>query len=164
MAELTQIETKLGEVIGLARAARDATSKIAGWVEDEDVKQTLQRMSEEAKETEERGMQVASQLDGKKTAIDEQASETKSEAADMMKTYLGGEEGDGLEGFEFLIMAEAGELGHLEIVSKMSEQGGNEKIGELARWALEVQERHFQQVREGALTLAGQEDANEVED
>jgi hypothetical protein len=162
MAELTQIESKLSEVIGLAQAAQDATSKVAKLVEDTDVKQTLERMGEEAKETEERGMEVAGRLDGKKTAIQEKARETKSEAKEMMDTYLG-DDADGLDGLEFLIMAEAGELGHVEIVNKMSEQGGNEEIGEVAEWALGVQRRHFEQVRECALTLAAAEDPNEPE-
>ena len=33
----------------------------------------------------------------------------------MMRTYLG-EDADALDGFEFLIMAEAAELGHWQIV------------------------------------------------
>ena len=37
----------------------------------------------------------------------------------MMKTYLGDEE-EALDGFEFLAMAEAGELCHWEIVEKMA--------------------------------------------
>ena len=163
MAELTQLEEKIGEVLGLARASQDATSKVAGLVEDETVRKTLEQMGAEAKETEDRLMKVVEDLDGKKTAIQEKAQETKGEAGEMMQAYLGGEE-EGLEGLEFLIMAEAGELGHIEIVKKMNEQVGNSQLGEVADWALEVQSRHFEQIREAALTVAGQEDANEVED
>jgi hypothetical protein len=162
MAELTQLESKLAEVIGLAQASQDATSKVAGLVEDQEVTQTLERMGQEAKETEERGVQLADQLDGKKTALLDKARETKSEATDMMKTYLG-DDADGLDGLEFLIMAEAGELGHVEIVNKMNETAGDERIGELAEWALGVQRRHFDQTREAALKLAGEEDPNEPE-
>jgi hypothetical protein len=46
----------------------------------------------------------------------------------------------------------------------MNEQAGDDKIGELARWALEVQRRHFDQAREAALKLAAQEDPNETDD
>jgi phosphoribosyl-ATP pyrophosphohydrolase len=162
MAELTQLESKLAEVIGLAQAAQDATGKIARMVEDDGVKKTLERMGEEAKETEERGTKVAEQLDGKKTALLEKARETKAEAKEMMDTYLG-DDADALDGLEFLIMAEAGELGHTEIVNKMNEQAGDEQIGEVAEWALGVQRRHFEQVRECALTLAAAEDPNEPE-
>jgi hypothetical protein len=162
MAELTQLESKLAEVIGLAQAAQDATGKVASLVEDDEVTQTLGRMGQEAKETEERGVQLADQLNGKKTALLDKARETKSEATEMMRTYLG-DDADGLDGLEFLIMAEAGELGHVEIVNKMNEQAGDRQIGELAQWALEVQRRHFEQTREAALKLAGEEDPNELE-
>ena len=161
MAELTQLEEKLAEVIGLAQASQDTTSKVAKLVEDEQVSQTLEQMGQEAKETEERGVALADQLDGKKTALLDKARETKSEAQEMAKTYLG-DDADALDGLEFLIMAEAGELGHVEIVQKMNETAGDQQIGELAEWALGVQRRHFDQTREAALTLASQEDPLEA--
>ena len=123
MAELTNLETKIAEVIGLAQAAQGATEKIEKLVEDGNLKQTLQRMREEAIETEERTTTVAENLDGKKTAILEKARETKQEATEMMRTYLG-DNADGLDGFEFLTMAEAGEVGHWEVLGTMNEQAG----------------------------------------
>ena len=72
-------------------------------------------MGEQAAETERRTDGYIDTLEGRKTAIREKARETKSEAVDMMKTYLEGEE-EALDGFEFLSMAEAGELCHWEIV------------------------------------------------
>jgi hypothetical protein len=131
-------------------------------VKDKEVKQTLQQMRAEAKETAQRGTQAAGQLDGKKTAVLQKARETKAEAKQMMDTYLG-DDADALDGLEFLIMSEAGELGHVEIVNKMNEQASNPQIGEVAEWALGVQRRHFEQVRECALTLAAAEDPNEPE-
>jgi hypothetical protein len=80
----------------------------------------------------------------------------------MMDTYLG-DDADGLDGLEFLIMAEAGELGHVEIVNQMTEQAGEQQLREFAQWALEVQRRHFDQTRQAALTVAASEDPNEVE-
>jgi hypothetical protein len=162
MAQLTQLESKLAEVIGLAQAAQDATRKVARLVDDQEVTQTLQRMGQEAKETEARGVRLADGLDGKKTALLGKARETKSEATEMMKTYLGNH-ADALDGLEFLIMAEAGELGHVEIVKKMNEQAGDQRIGELAQWAVQVQRRHFDETRGAALKLASQEDPNEPE-
>lgn len=38
----------------------------------------------------------------------------------MMSTYLGGDS-DGLDGFEFLTMAEAGEVGHWAVLDKLKE-------------------------------------------
>ena len=51
----------------------------------------------------------------------------------------------------------------MEIVNKMNEQVGDEQIGALATWALDVQRRHFEQTRAAALKLAGQEDATATE-
>src|SRR5256885_11362668 len=90
MAELTNIESKVGEVLGLAQAAQGATDKVAGMTMDEDLKQQLQRMKQEAAETEERTTELAGQLEGKKTAILEKARETQQEATEMIQTYLGG--------------------------------------------------------------------------
>jgi hypothetical protein len=160
MAELTQLESKLGEVYGLAQAAQDATEKVIGLLDDDQLQSQLEQMREEAAETEQRCEQIAAELDGKKTALQEKARETKSEAQEMMKTYLGND-ADGLDGLEFLMMAEAGELGHVEIMGKMNEKAGNPEVQELVEWALPIQQRHFQATREGALTLAGQEDPNE---
>ena len=53
----------------------------------------------------------------------------------MMKTYLG-DDADGLDGLEFLTMAEAGELGHVEIMGRMNEKAGNPAVQELVEWAL----------------------------
>ena len=110
MAELTTLEEKLAEVIGLAKAAQAATQEVEGLVDDEELQGELQRMREEAEETERRCTELADQRDGKKTAILEKAQETKNEAAEMMSTYLGSD-ADDLDGFEFLTMAEAGEVG-----------------------------------------------------
>jgi phosphate uptake regulator len=112
MAELTTLESKLAEVLGLALAAQKATQHVAGLLEDgdEELRSQLERMSEEAKETAERCTEVAAGFDGKKTAIVEQSHETRDEAVEMMETYLGGED-DPLDGFEFLTMAEAHGLG-----------------------------------------------------
>jgi hypothetical protein len=156
MAELTELDEKIAEVYGLAQAAQNATEKVSKLVEDEQITGVLQRMHDEAAETEQRCEQLASELDGKKTAIQEKARETKQEAEQMMQDYLGGD-ADGLDGLEFLIMAEAGELGHVEIVGAMNEQVGEQRVQELFEWARPIQQRHFEQTRECALQLARQE-------
>jgi hypothetical protein len=156
MAELTELEERVAEVYGLAQAAQGATDKISKLVEDEEITTVLERMHDEAAQTEERCEAVAGELDGKKTAIQEKARETKQEAEQMMKDYLG-DDADGLDGLEVLIMAEAGELGHVEIVGAMNEVSGEPKIQELFEWALPIQQRHFEQTRQAALQLARQE-------
>ncbi len=160
MAELTTLEEKLAEVIGLAEAARKATEKVEGLVADDSVASKLRQMREEAEETARRGTEVAEQRDGKKTAILEKAQETKGEAAEMMDTYLG-DDADGLDGFEFMTMAEAGEVGHWAVLKKLNEQAGEEQVSELVEWALPIQERHFSETKECALRLAGEKDPYE---
>src|SRR3954467_15941320 len=156
MAELTPLDEKLGEVLGLAQAAQDATEKVAGMEGADEFKDKLAQMREEAHETERRTDELVDSLEGKKTAIREKASEVKSEAKEMMQTYLAGEE-EALDGFEFLTMAEAGELGHWEIVRTMGDTLGEQRVTELADWAVGVQRKHFETVRESSLELAASE-------
>jgi hypothetical protein len=157
MAEVNTLEEKLAEVLGLAQAAQGATTKVEGLVDDGSIAERLQQMRQEAEETERRCTELADQRNGKKTAILEKAQETKTEAEEMLTTYLG-DDADGLDGFEFLTMAEAGEVGHWAVLKKLNETAGEEAIEELVGWALPIQERHFQTVKDCAVELAGQED------
>jgi hypothetical protein len=156
MADLTPLDEKLGEVLGLAQAAQAATDKVGGMEGAGDFRGDLDRMHEQAAETERRTGELVDGLDGKKTAIREKARETKAEATEMMGVYLGGEE-EALDGFEFLSMAEAGELAHWEIVERMSETIGAGRVRELAGWAVGVQREHVETVRRDALALAAEE-------
>ena len=157
MAELRPLDEKLAEVLGLAQAGKEATKKVEGLMEDDERKQLLRRMREEAEETARRCEGALDAFQGRKTAILEKARETRKEAVEMMKTYLG-EDAEPLDGFEFLIMAEAGELGHLEVLRTLNERAREEAVQQLVEFAIPVQERHFSDVRETALALAGEED------
>lgn len=159
MAELTNLETKVAEVIGLAQAAQGATEKIGKLVEVDELKQTLQRMHEEAIATEEKTTTVVEGIEGKKTAILDKARQTKQEATQMMQTYLG-DDADGLDGFEFLTMAEAGEAGHWELLKTLNERARNAQLEEVIEWATPIQQRHFEEARQGSLQLAAREDPN----
>ena len=161
MAEMTVLDEKLAEVLGLAQAAKEATRRVEGLVDDDGVAEILARMREEADETEERCVRVAEQREGMKTAILEKARETRGEAREMMSTYLG-DDSDGLDGFEFLTMAEAGEVDHWAVLGKINERAGERSIRELVEWALPIQERHFSDARDCSLALAGQEDPYET--
>ena len=160
MADVNTLEEKLAEVLGLAQAAQGATEKVEGLIDDEEIARALQQMREEAEETERRCTEAAEQREGKKTAILEKARETKSEAEEMMATYLG-DDADGLDGFEFMTMAEAGEVGHWAVLGKLNEKAGENQLAELVDWALPIQERHLETVKECSLTLAGGEDPYE---
>lgn len=160
MAELSTLEEKLAEVTGLAGAAKDLSEKVASMIEDEKIRGKLERMAEEAAETDDRCSAVIDAREGGKTAILEKAQETKTEASEMASTYLG-EDSDGLDGLEFMTMAEAGEVGHWAILGKLNEQAGEGEVGELVEWALPIQERHFDDVKESSLALASDEDPND---
>jgi hypothetical protein len=146
VAELTNLETKLGEVLGLAMAAQGATEKVRKFDDvDDDLAQALEHMHKEAKQAEERATQVAENFEG----------------TEMMADYLDSD-ADGLDGFEFLTMAEAGEVGHWEILKTLNERARNTGVQELVEWGIPIQQRHFELVRQGSLKLAAEEDPNET--
>jgi hypothetical protein len=162
MAELTHLEEKLAEVTGLAMAAEAAGGKISKLTEKQDASlvATLEKMAAEAAETDERCQTVAGNFEGKKTAILDEAREVKKKASEMMSTYLD-PDADALDGFEFLTMAEAAEVGHWTVLKTMNQSAGNDDVRELVEWALPIQERHFQDVLQGSQKLAAEQDPND---
>jgi hypothetical protein len=164
MASLTKLEAKIAEVTGLAMAAQDVTRLVRGMLgpEHEALAKKLAQARDEARETQKRCTEVAGSFNGKKTAILEKAREVKQEATEMREAYLAGED-DPLDGFEFLTMAEAGEVGHWAIVEKLNERAGLGEVRTLAAWALPIQQRHLQEALDGSLKLAADEDPNEEE-
>jgi hypothetical protein len=164
MATLTKLESKIAEVLGLAMASQEAVDTVSDMLDDDGhpLTATLARMRTEARETQKRVTEVAGTFDRKKTAILTAAKETKGEAVEMMETYLEGED-EALDGFEFLTMAEAGEVGHWLIVSKLNQKAGDPEVRALADWAIAIQQRHFQDILDGAVLLAGEDDPDELE-
>jgi hypothetical protein len=164
MATLTTLESKLAEVLGLAMAAQDSVQQVRGMLgrEHSALDKRLAKARDEARETQKRCTALASSFKGKKTSILEQARETKQEAAEMREAYLGGED-DPLDGFEFLTMAEAGEVGHWSIVAKLNEKAGVGELRKLTDWALPIQQRHLEEALDGSLKLAAEEDPFEEE-
>ena len=157
--ELTNLESKLGEVIGLAMAAQGATDKVAKLTTDRELKRQLKTMRTEASDGEQRGTQVAGTFRGKKAAILKEAREVKQKANKMMTTYLD-RSADGLDGFEFLTMAEAGEVGHWTVLEELNRQAKHPGIRELTRIQLPIQRRHLKDARAATARLAAKEDAN----
>ena len=157
MAELTEIEEKVAEVLGLSLAAQTTTKKVAGLLDEHpEAQKAVQQMHEDSSQAEERCRQVAEKRDGKKTAIEEKARETRGEAEEMMRTYLG-DDADGLDGLEFMYMAEAAELGHVVVVKAMNEKINDPDIAGLVEFALPLQEKHWSLVREQAMSVAREE-------
>jgi hypothetical protein len=160
MADVTPLEEKLGEVIGLAEAAQEAIEKVESLLEDDSQAELLKKLNREAEETAKRAREVAESRDGDAAGVLEQAEETRKEGVEMMEAYLD-EDSDGLDGFEFMTMTEAGEAGHWAILGKLNEKAGEKEVGELVEWALPIQERHLGEVREASLELAAEEDPDE---
>ena len=82
MAELTHLDEKLAEVLGLAQAAQAATKKVATLArqeKDTELLELLERMDDEAAKVEQRCDAATSSRDGVKTAITGKARETKAE-------------------------------------------------------------------------------------
>ncbi len=161
MAELTVLEEKIGEVIGLAMAAQVATEKVAKLPDAEKAESLLNKMYDEATETEERGTSLVESMEGRKTAILDKARETKSKAGEMLKTYVD-DDADALDGFEFLTMAEASELGHWKVLGRLAQKAGDQQIVDLTEWAIPIQERHLSDSQNTSLQLADEEDPDEV--
>jgi hypothetical protein len=162
MAELTVLDEKLAEVLGLAQAAQQATRKVSQLARREgegELVELLQRMSAEAADTAQRCQQVADEREGLKTAIREKARETKREVAEFMETYL--EDAEALDGLEFLSMAEAGELAHWEILDTLNRRARETAVRQLVESVLPIQRRHVNDVRESSLRLAADEDPSE---
>jgi len=155
---LTNLETKLGEVIGLAMAAQGGTEKIAKLVGDGALKRQLKTMRTEAADAEQAGTAVAGTINGKKGAILKEAREVKQKATKMMTTYLD-RSADGLDGFEFLTMAEAAEVGHWTVLEELNKQAKHAGIKQLTKVQLPIQRRHLKEAMAGSVKLAGKEDA-----
>ena len=162
MPELTVLDEKLAEVLGLAQAAQTATKRVATLARKEkesDLVDLMQRMGDQAAKIEQRCDVVAGSREGMRTAIGKKARETKAEVVGFMKTYL--EDGEALDGLEFLSMAEAGELVHWEILSKLNETANDSEIARVVNLALPLQQAHVDAVKEQSLRLAGEQDPGE---
>jgi hypothetical protein len=160
MAELTNLETKLGEVIGLAMAAQasiDRVSKLGNG--NRSLAKQMNVMRKEAAAAEKRGTELAGTFDGKKSKIMSEARGVKKKGADMLKTYLD-RDADLLDGLEFMTMAEAGEVGHWAVLAEMNKKARHPGIRELVAWQLPIQRRHLKDVTAASVALAGKTDPN----
>ena len=144
------LEEKLGEVLGLERAAQKVVDELnsmklleSGTKKDiteikeaisheEQIKKLITTLSNENEE-----------LKIDEDNIEETAKETEKKASKMMKTYLG-ENPDSSEAIEFLAIAEGGEVIHYEVLDAISK---NFKIKELTNTVnsiLKEEQKHLQ--------------------
>jgi len=159
MAELTNLETKLGEVIGLAMAAQTMIDRMEKLNDDRSLAQQLKTMRSEAALAEQEGTELATSFQGKKAKILTEARSVKKKGGEMMKTYLD-RGADALDGFEFMTMAEAGEVGHWQVLEQMGKEAKHPGVRALVRTHLPIQKRHLKEAMAASMTLAAKEDPN----
>ena len=147
MADQEMIQEKIGEALGLEKAAQKAVAELdsRGLLKPEHMK-ILSKMREEAGKQEQRMEELVEQLsdsDGLDSSeIESTAEETAEKASKMMETYLG-EDPDTQEALEFLCLAEGGEVTHYEVLSSIAKDVKNKKFGTTVRAILKEEQRHL---------------------
>jgi ferritin-like metal-binding protein YciE len=147
MADQEMIQEKVGEALGLEKAAQKAVAELdsRGLLKPEHMKK-LSKMREEAGEQEQRMEELVEELsdsDGLDSSeIESTAEETAEKASKMMETYLG-EDPDTQEALEFLCLAEGGEVTHYEVLSSIAKDVKNKKFGTTVRAILKEEQRHL---------------------
>ena len=121
MANLQKLEQKIGEALGLEKAAQVAVEELSakGLLDEGEMKDKLQTMKKQANNHQANLEELipALEFEGLSSEnIQNAATETEQKAAEMMKTYLG-EDPDSSEAIEFLCLAEGGEVTHYEVLS-----------------------------------------------
>jgi ferritin-like metal-binding protein YciE len=147
MADKEMIQEKIGEALGLEKAAQKAVEELhsRGLLEPEHMKK-LTKMKEQAGKQEEE-MEVLVQdlthTDGfDSSTIEEKALETADKVSKIMVTYLG-DEPDTQEALEFLCLAEGGEVAHYEVLASVAKDVKNKKFGTKVRSILKEEKGHL---------------------
>jgi ferritin-like metal-binding protein YciE len=147
MADQEMIQEKIGEALGLEKAAQKAVEDLdsRGLLKPEQMKK-LSKMKEEASQQEQEMQDLVDDLvqsDGfDQDTIDEKAEETAEKASEIMETYLG-DEPDNQEALEFLCLAEGGEVTHYEVLNSVSKDVKNKKFATKVRSILKEEKRHL---------------------
>lgn len=147
MTELELIQEKLGEVIGLEKAAQKAVEDLdsRGLLKPKQMEK-LTKMKKQAGEQEGEMEDLVEQLkdtdDIDAEAVKSTAEETAEKASKIMETYLG-EDPDTQEALEFLCLAEGGEVTHYEVLTSVAKELKNKKFGTTVRKILKEEQRHL---------------------
>jgi rubrerythrin len=148
MANLQKLEQKIGEALGLEKAAQVAVEELSakGLLDEGGMKDKLQTMKKQANNHQGNLEELIPTLESEGISsenIQNAATETEQKAAEMMKTYLG-EDPDSSEAIEFLCLAEGGEVTHYEVLSAMTKGVKNKKFGSKVKAILTEEKRHLQ--------------------
>jgi hypothetical protein len=146
---IENLQKKLGEVLGLERAAQKAVDELISMkLLKSNSKDESREIQEEASNHEEKIQEVARifsedkdvQLDINK--VEESAKETEEKATNIMKIYLG-EKPDTSEALEFLCLAEGGEVAHYEVLQAICSNFDNKKALSTVKSILKEEQRHL---------------------
>ena len=160
MAELTTLESSIGQVLGLAMASQTASERVAELAgEEPGLVHVVTDICAEAVETQVRCMAVVSGIQSRKAAVMREASRTWRRSGRRMRVYIDADAG-ALDGFEYMTMAEADEVGHWSVLEQIS--GGQPELAELCRWAIQVHEQHVADANAVRKQLMGYEVATAV--
>src|SRR5918995_393687 len=127
MTSKEKLEKKIGEALGLEKAAQAAVEELSakGLLDEGGMKDKLQTMKKQANNhqtTLEGFIQALSESEDLNSEnIQTIAQETEQKASEIMKTNLGPDP-DSSEAIEFLCLAEGGEVTHYEVLVAMSEK------------------------------------------
>src|SRR5918994_375061 len=137
MADQEMIQEKIGEAMGLEKAAQKAVEELdsRGLLKPEQMKK-LSKMREEASQQEKELEDLVEELEESDgfddDTIEEKAEETAEKASKIMETYLG-EDPDTQEALEFLCLAEGGEVTHYEVLVSIAKDVKSKKFGTQVR-------------------------------
>jgi rubrerythrin len=148
MVELQKLEQKIGEALGLEKAAQVAVEELSskGLLDEGGMKDKLQNMKKQANNHESNLEALVPALESEGLSsenIQTAAQETEQKATEMMKTYLG-EDPDSSEAIEFLCLAEGGEVTHYEVLNAMTKGVKNRKFASKVKSILAEEKRHLQ--------------------
>jgi hypothetical protein len=153
------LEKKLGEILGLERAAQKAVDELISMkLIKSNSKDEAKDIQKEATSHEEQIQEVVLELSEDKDIkldvqeVEQTAEETEQKVTQIMKTYLG-EEPDTSEALEFLCLAEGGEVTHYEVLSSISENFDNKKLSSTVKSILKEEQDHLKR----CLALAKEE-------
>lgn len=143
------LEEKLGEVLGLERAAQKAVEELISMkLLKSDNKNESTEIQKEANSHEEKLQNVISNLSEDKDIeldkdeVEKKAKETEKKATKMMKTYLG-EDPDTSEAVEFLCIAEGGEVIHYEVLTSICEHFNDKELSSTINSILKEEQDHL---------------------
>ena len=148
---IVNLQKKLGEVLGLERAAQTAVDELIKMkLLKSESKNEAKEIQGEASTHEEKIQEVARIFSEDKEVrldiakVEESAKETEEKAAKIMKVYLG-EKPDTSEALEFLCLAEGGEVAHYEVLQAICSNFDNKKAHRSVKSILKEEQRHLSQ-------------------